>query len=123
MTDPSLALQGAVYQALTAGNVTNVLAVVPPGTALPWTVIGDDQVMAAYESAEMYECFANVHIFGKMPEHKQQSALVMAALNSPIDIQGFGIVEYGFEDSRTIREKDDKVGHLVMTFRYLVQPL
>lgn len=123
MTDPSLPLQAAIFAALQNAGVSNVFATVPAGTALPWTVIGDDQVLAAFDSAEMYECFADVHVFGMKPQHKAQAALVMAALNQPISAQGFGLIEYGFEDSRNVDEKDNQVGHVVMTFRFLVQPL
>ncbi|QDK32673.1 DUF3168 domain-containing protein [Sphingomonas sp. IC081] len=123
MIDPSLPLQAAIFAALRSEGVVNVFATVPAGTALPWTVIGDDQILSAYESAEMYECFADVHVFGKKPQHKEQAALVMTALNAPIVIENFGIVEYGFEESRNVDEKDNQVGHVVMTFRFLVQPL
>ncbi|MYL98408.1 DUF3168 domain-containing protein [Novosphingobium sp. FGD1] len=122
MNDPSLPLQAAIYAALTAAGVEHVFATVPPGTSLPWTVIGDDQVLAAFEAAEMYECFATIHVFGKKPINKKQAALVMAALNAPITIEGFTVSEYGFEDSRNVEEKDNQIGHTVMSFRYLVQP-
>jgi hypothetical protein len=122
MNDPSLPLQAAIFAALEAAGLTNVFATVPAGTALPWTVIGDDQVIAAYDSAEMYECFADVHVFGRKPDHKVQAALVMAALGRQISITCFGIVEFGFEDSRVVEEKDNQIGHVVLTFRYLVQP-
>lgn len=123
MNDPSLPLQGAIFAALQNAGVSNVYATVPAGTALPWTVIGNDQVLAAYESAELYECFADVHVFGRKPDHKRQAALVMASLNRPISIEGFSIVEYGFEDTRSIEEKDNQIGHLAMTFRFLIQPV
>ena len=123
MNDPSLPLQAAIFAALEAAGVQHVFSTVPAGTALPWTVIGDDQVVAAFDSAEMYECFADVHVFGRKPDHKVQSALVMAALGGPISITGFGIVEYGFEGSRVVEEKDNQIGHVVLTFRYLVQPI
>lgn len=120
---PSLPLQAAVFAALETAGVTNVFATVPAGTPLPWTVIGDDQVLAAYDSTEMYECFADVHVFGRKPHHKLQSAIVMLALNKAISITGFSTIEYGFENSRSIEEKDNQIGHIIMTFRYLVQPL
>ncbi|MBB4859465.1 hypothetical protein HNO88_002794 [Novosphingobium chloroacetimidivorans] len=123
MIDPSLPLQAAIYQALITAGVSNVYATVPVGTSLPWTVIGDDQVLAAFEAAEMYDCFTQIHVFGRKPDHKVQAGLVMTALRDPIEIDGFGIVEHGFEDSKNIDEKDNQIGHVVLTFRYLLQPI
>jgi len=123
MRDPSLPLQKAVFAALTGAGFDCVYHTVPPQTALPWVVIGEDQILAENESAEMYECFVTVSAFDQKPGHKALAAKVTAALDQQLALDGFRTEEYWHEETRYLTEKDNQIGHAVIEFRYLVQPV
>lgn len=123
MRDPSLPLQKAVFAALTGAGLDCVYHTVPPKTPLPWVVIGEDQVLAENESAEMYECFVTVSAFAVKPEHKALAATICAALDQMLDLDGFRTEEVWHEETRYLTEKDNQIGHANIEFRYLVQPV
>ncbi|WP_334185087.1 DUF3168 domain-containing protein [Novosphingobium sp.] len=123
MKDPSFPLQKAVLAALTNAGLENVFYTVPTKTSLPWVVIGDDQILAENESAEMYECFATVSVFARKPNHKVLAAKVTAALDQKLVLEGFQTEEFWHEETRYFTEKDNQIGHASIEFRYLLQPI
>ncbi len=124
MTDPSYALQKGIYDTLTAAAIgtDNIFHTVAQGTALPWVIIGDDQILSDYEAGPFSECFATIHVYGAKPDFKEIAMKVRVALDAPLTLDGFTIMEVWFEQTNYITEIDKQIGHAVMTFRYLIQP-
>lgn len=128
MTDPSYVLQKAIFETLSAANLgtdveDKIFHTVPDKTALPWVVIGDDQTLAFYTYGQFSECFANVHVHAKKPNHKLIASKIRLALDLPLVVEGFEVVECGFEEARYLSEVVNDLGHAVLTFRYLLQPV
>jgi hypothetical protein len=122
--DPSYPLQRAVYERLMTSSLgtDHVYDSVPQGTPLPWVIIGNDQILSAYEEGgAFHECFVTVDVFGTKPDFKILAAKVRIALDFPLVIEGFLTAEAFYEGVRYLTDGDGKTGHAVLTFRYLVE--
>lgn len=129
MTDPSYALQKAVFDALIASNAvgSKVYHRVPAGTALPYIFIGQDQIIPDEDSAgEFSDCYATIHVFAEtMPALKLIVGAVRNALARDLPLIGFN-VQLGRLDNVTYRtdtDGEEQIEHAIMTFAYTAQAL
>lgn len=140
MSDPSYALQKAVYDALTGSselvafigtvkvgtiNTAKVFHRVPDGTPLPYVHIGQDQIIADEDSLGVFsDCYATIHVFSAtMPELKQIVGKVRAALAVDLPLVGFNVQMGRLVDViyRTDEDGNSQIEHAVMTFNYIAQ--
>ncbi|HEY0011558.1 MAG TPA: DUF3168 domain-containing protein [Allosphingosinicella sp.] len=125
MSDPSYAIQKAVYDALIAAGAANsrVYHRVPDGAPLPYVHIGQDQIFAAYEAGEFSECHVVVHGFAEtMPGLKLLVGTIRDALDKPLTLVGFDCHEATYESTRYMTDSSGLTEHAVVEFVYMVQP-
>jgi hypothetical protein len=121
---PATALQAAIYQALTAAGLTKVYHTVPANAVLPWVVIGQDHILADYDSADISECHSTVHVFAEsMPAVKAISETVCDALDKAIQLDGFQTDEAYSVSQQYLVENGGRNGHAVLEFMYRVQAI
>jgi hypothetical protein len=135
MSDPSHALQRAVYDVLRASaalkslisDPVRVYDRVPINAAKPYlTFTGDEQTVDDGNSCgDAWECFVNVHVWSDavgMPQAKQIAGAVRDALANSISVDDFVVVEGLHVTSRFLKDPDPLITHGVITFRYLIDP-
>lgn len=137
MIDPSLPLQKAVFDALTAEAADDfgVYDRVPTDAAgrvqkatFPYAHIGEDHILSeADQCHDASSAFATVHVWsravGKV-EAKQIMARVCRALDAILAIEGFGIVTHQVVDGpRHMTDLDGLTSHSVVTIRYRMAPV
>lgn len=132
MIDPSYALQQAVYAALSAHagvraivgtNPVKVFHTVPPKTALPYVVIGQDTVTGDDDAAEFTDCEVVVHAFAEtIPGAKLLAAQITDALYVALPLAGFSTHEFHRGPTRHLTDPGN-TGHSVVEFEYRVQAL
>ena len=131
MLDPSLALQGAVYAALTNSNAVanagvipaQVFDYVPENPTYPFIGIGDDQIMAGtlYAYSATSDCHVNVHIYSQTkgkPQVKALAGAVRSALEGAIAINGFTVVTYEYVTTRFMTQPDGITQHAIVELEY-----
>jgi hypothetical protein len=127
--DPSLALQGAIVNALVAANVAGgrILDQPPIDAVYPYVTIGEGQVLA--DLADCYdgsECFLDIHVWSRAvgyPETKRIADQVRGVLHdADLVLDGHSLELLHFQDARTLRDPDGLTSHVAMTFRALTQP-
>lgn len=125
MSDPALALQKAIYDALknetSAG--ANVFDAVPSTDPFPRIVIGPAQTIGDF--AECYdgsESFLQIDVYsnkvGSMPEVKTIASEIRSILHdADLDLEGHVLVQIEFQDSVYSREGDGRTARARMTLR------
>ena len=140
MSDPSLPLQGAIYQRLSndtalkglLGN-KKVFDDIPRDSngnitaTLPYVSIGEDQVLPDTASClDGREVIITLHAWDKgpgFPKVKQISSAIIAALDDvELTVTGHRLVEFGLQDVRHLTEPDGITKHSVINFRALTEP-
>lgn len=125
MSDPAYQLQKAIYELLIASGVADgkVFERVPDKTSLPYAQIGSDVITAADDAGPWSECTVLVNVLGHGKlSLKQHVKIVRNALDQPIEVEGFILMEYGFEQCRYMTQQDGITEMAAMEFRYLLQP-
>lgn len=141
MSDPSLALQDAVEQALRTdasllaametAKVRLYVMSAPVGAPYPYVVIGEDQVLDdATECAESSEIYTTVHVWSRVDESvsasrrqaKAMAAAVRRALKFIAAVPGFDLVLAEFETTRHLTDADGLTAHSVISHRFLLDP-
>lgn len=127
MSDPSLALQGAIIEALIAHPAVaggRVYDSVRPGAAFPYVTIGpSDSVGDDRECWDSSEVNVQVDVWSHEPGYvqaKQIAALVRERLKQTFSISGFLVTEATYLTTRFFRDPDGITSHGVVEFLYLV---
>jgi len=136
MSDPSLALQGAIITmlkndpgvaALIGARVYDeVPAPVPPATVtFPYITIGPCHVLGndTEDCGDGSEVNQQIDVWTRLvgdPEAKRIAAAVRTALKSYPTLAGFDVSVVEFVDEQFLRDPDGKTRHAAMTFRYLI---
>jgi hypothetical protein len=127
--DPSLALQGAIVNALAAANIVGgrVYDQAPLDAVYPYVTIGEGQVLP--DLADCYdgsESFLDIHVWSRavgFPEAKRIADQVRGALHdADLILDGHSLELLHFQDARALRDPDGLTSHVAMTFRALTQP-
>lgn len=135
MIDPSLPLQKAVFDALTAAldpaiGVHDAVPLDPNGrisASFPFVQIGEDHVLSeADQCHDAASAFATVHVYsravGKV-EAKRIMATVCAVLDVKLTLEGFQVITHQVDDGpRHMTDLDGLTSHSVVTFRYRLGP-
>jgi hypothetical protein len=133
--DPSLPLQKAVHDALTAAagddfGVYDRVPVDPAGkisARFPFVHIGEDHVLSeADQCHDAASAFATVHVLsravGKV-EAKAIMARVLLALDVILVVEGFQVITHQVADGpRHMTDPDGLTSHSVATVRYRMAP-
>lgn len=135
MTDPSYALQKAIYDALVArpeltaligGAKPRVYDSVPATAVLPYVTIGEDTVTTDYEAgADFSDCNPSIHVWSAgpgWPETKRIVAQVRAALETQLSLDGFTVCEFELQDVQYLPLDEDNTRHAVVQMYYKVLP-
>ncbi|MEM6617452.1 MAG: DUF3168 domain-containing protein [Pseudomonadota bacterium] len=127
MSDPSLAFQKAVYDALIGGGVCagRIYDRVPQKRVYPYATVPDAAFSDDGNSCfQQDEVFLDVHVYSRAVGHveiKQQVGLIRAALDTEIAIDGFKNALGEWRSTRFPPQPDRLSAHAVVTFRYLIQ--
>lgn len=129
MSEPSLALQKAILDALVAGvpAVGGRVYDMPPFDATyPYVTIGEAQTLD--DRADCYdgsESFLTIHVWSRavgFPEAKRIAGMVRDVLDdADLVLDGNSLELLRFRDMNTLRDPDGVSSHVVMTFRALTQ--
>jgi hypothetical protein len=133
MSDPSLALQGALVTALKAAAPVTALVAQriydrPPGPAptFPYVTLGLDQVIADHAECLEGSVEINTQIdvwsraAGKV-EAKQITGVIVSALNmANLALTGYRLVLLEHESSRHFDDPDGLTTHSALTFKALI---
>lgn len=128
MSDPSLALQGWVYDRLADGSppiAAQVYDNVPPEPVFPYITIGDSQVLGddTEDCGDGSEVFIRVHCWSRAvgyPEVKALAAAVRTALKVIPVLADFTVAVAEYLQTQFLRDPDGKTRHAVVEFRYLI---
>lgn len=138
MSEPSLALQGAIVTALKASaSVSALIAArvydrvpkpVPPATEpiFPYVTLGDDETLADHaECLEgSVEVTATIDVWsrtiGKVEAKAIAGAVVTALNGQALSLTGYRLVLIEHQSSRHLDDPDGLTSHSVVTFRALI---
>jgi Protein of unknown function (DUF3168) len=135
-TDPGVALQRAIVQALLADSAVAALVAkgvydtVPrdsdgsPSAPFPYVTFGETQTIPELsECTDAAETFVTLHTWSRkvgFGEVKALSAAVITALHDqPLTLASGAIQSLLMQDSRTLRDPDGITSHGVITFQIL----
>jgi hypothetical protein len=134
VSDPALALQGAIVTELKAtggvGTGVRVYDEPPPPDILtfPYVQIGDDQVIGDdVECAELSEVFTRIHVWSRSPaggfvEAKTIATAIRARIRSTtFSLSGFTVDEVQFVQTQYLRDPDGITRHAVIEIRFFIQ--
>lgn len=137
MSDPALALQGAIITALKAsggvGTAARVYDTVPspppsgqPDTRFPYIRVGDDQVTGddTDDCEDLSEVFSRIHVWSRAtgwPEAKTIAGAIRARLRSAtMTLSGFTVDVVEFVQAQYLEDPDGITRHAVVEFRFLI---
>lgn len=133
MSDPSLALQGAIVTLLkAAAGVTSLVGQriydEPPaadGLVFPYITIGDGQTIGddTEDCGDGSEVNLQIDAWSRAvgyPEVKQIESAVRTALKTYPTLTGFTVSVVEFLQAQFLRDPDGKTRHAAMQFRYLI---
>lgn len=137
MRDPSLALQGAIYQTLAAD--TAVVAAVAgrifdqwPAAdlpAFPYIVIGEVQITAdKADCIDGSRCDIDLHVWSR-EKGSVEAKTIVGAIRGALDEADLDLspdhhlIEILFDSSRVFRDEDGATSHGVITFRALTEAM
>lgn len=135
MTEPSLALQGAIVARLKAdGDVTaligsRVYEPVPPTPVFPYLAWGDDQVLNDdTDCHDDVEVFTTLHVWARpaavsaQVQVKRIAHVIRQSLNgAEFDLPDNALILIEHRDTRVMPDPDGKTSHGVIVFRTLIQ--
>lgn len=125
MSDPALAIQGAIHSALAGAGVCGgrIYDSVPEEPEFPYVAIGTgDTVNADTSCFDSSEVNATVHVWSRevgWPEAKGIAGTIRALLNTELAISGFRVVVAEHVITRWLNDPDGLTKHAVLEFRYL----
>lgn len=135
MSEPSLELQRAIYQALIAsealkaemGGTVRAYDRVPPSPTFPYISFSEAQVLDNGNTCEhdMFEIFVDLHVWSRtvgMAEAKTISGVVRAVMLALEIANDWKIAIAEFQTSRHMNDPDGLTVHSVNTFRFLLEP-
>lgn len=137
MSDPSLALQGAIVAALQgAVAVTSLVGdriydqvprPVPPATGptFPYITVGDGQVLGddTEDCGDGSEVVLQIDAWSRAigyPQVKQIAAAIRSALKIVPTLSGFDVSVVEYVQTQFLRDPDGLTRHAALTFRYLI---
>lgn len=130
MTEPSYALQKAVYDALIAASIPEVGAkvfhTIPSQTALPYIETGHNQIIGEDDAGSFFRAFVEVVVFAKSaPKRDLIVSAVHTALDRILTLDGFSMHEHHYDGSTPITEVvgSDIIEQSTVRFEYLIQTL
>lgn len=127
MSDPSLALQAAVFAALNSAPAVaggRIYDRVPPSPVFPYVSFGEGDTVG-----DDNECFASseatvtVHVWSRalgLPEVKGIAATVRDRLSIALAVTGFRVTNGEHVITRFLRDPDGITSHAVVECRYLI---
>lgn len=126
MSDPSYAIQKAVFAVTSSIPGVKVYTRVPAGATLPYVEIGGDQILGDDDAGDFFTAFVEVRSYAKTTtDVKTLAGKVYAALNGNLTLDGFTCHEFHFESTiyRTEVTGADVVEQAITSFEYGVQRL
>ena len=136
MSEPSLELQRAIYQALIAstplksamGGAVRAYDRVPPAPSFPYLTLSEAQLLDDGVACEdnMFEAFVDLHVWSRtvgQAEAKTISGIVrseMMALTLATDWQ---IKVSRVQAIRYLNDPDGLTAHSIITCRFLLEPI
>jgi hypothetical protein len=129
VSDPSLALQGALVTLLKdAGGIgvgARVYDTVPNNVTFPYVTVGDDQIVGDDDDCEeLSQAFCTIHVWSRAmgwPEAKGIAGNIRARLRSPsLSISGFAVDDVKFDQSQYLEDPDGITRHVVIDYRFLI---
>lgn len=127
MSDPSLALQGALFKALRAAGVAagQVFDKVPDDAEFPYVTIGDDQVIGDDdECQDASRVTSRIHGWSRAPGFPEVKAIAgsirTAVMAASLAIDGFEIIATEFVQTQFLRDPDGLTSHSVTEFSFLI---
>lgn len=129
MSDPALALQGAIYALLNDPSpplVQRVYDSVPDNPTFPYVTIGECQVIGddTEDCGDGSEVIVQIHAWSRkegFPEVKALAAAIRTTLgNASYSLSGFTVSVVEFQQMRFLRDPDGITSHAVVEFRYLI---
>ena len=134
MSDPSLALQGAVVARLKGSAPLaaligdRVFDEVKGGANFPYLSVGDGQVIGDDdECSETSEVTFQIHAWSRSPTDpgypKVKSILsaVRTAMRAPLDVPGFDLLLQEFTQTQFVREPDGGLTrHALIEYRFII---
>lgn len=136
LTDPSLALQGAIVAALKADAAVAAIVGIrvfdqvvrnpdgSPNVQFPYISFGDGQVLPELaECTDAADSFVTLHIWSRavgFPECKRLGAAATAALHdASLTLAGGTLQSLLLDSSRYLRDPDGLTSHGILTFAAL----
>lgn len=135
MIDASLALQGAIYKALSQHSELTALVAdriyddAPDSTVKPFVSFGQSQTLTDdFEGGDGVDVTFDVDAYSAGPgmvEVRRIAGAIRTALNAaPLMLASpWRLVEIKHRDTRFMTEPDRTATHAVLTFRALIDPL
>lgn len=131
MSDPSLELQGSLFNNLLAdAGVTALVGNriydrVPQNTQFPYISIGEFQTVDdGAECVDGVEVFADLHVWsrsaGQVQAKQIASAIRRVIHDQAFPVAGFNLVDIRHRDTRFLQDPDGETTHGVITFRALI---
>lgn len=127
MSDPTLAIQGAIVAALNVATAVaggRIYDSAPAEPSFPYVTVGEGDTVGDDNSCfDSSEVNIAVHVWSRavgFPEAKGIAALVRARCKAEFTISGFKVVNAEFVTTRYLRDPDGLTSHAVVEFRYLV---
>jgi hypothetical protein len=135
MLDPSLPLQTAIFQALTAAGVLpdvvagRVYDEAPQNALTPYVSLGDCQVLpdksGCIDGSICYPIIDVWSTYKGYSEAKTIAAAILAKLDDQpenLSLAGFSVTVFEIHNYMPLRDPDGVSRRVSMTFRALVQP-
>lgn len=127
MSDPALALQGAIVAALKAANVAGarVYDAIPKTAEFPYVTLGDDQVLGDdIDCAELSEITVRLHGWSRAvgyPELKAVTAAIRTVFREAVfALDGFTVHEVRFLQAQYLQDPDGQTRHAVLEFEFFI---
>ena len=135
MLDPSLPLQTAIFETLSAPGVLptvvggRVYDEAPQNAATPYVSLGDCQVLPDKAGCiDGSECYPIIDVWSTCQgyaEAKTIAAAILAKLDDQpenLDVAGFSVTIFEIHNYMPLRDPDGVTRRVSLTFRALVQP-
>lgn len=134
MSEPSAAVQAAIYSALSGdstlsaltGGQARIFDMVPPNQAFPYLTIGEDQSLDEGNTCELdiFEHFATIHVWSRSAivgrvEAKNIANRAREVLKT-LSVTGFTVNRASCERLDHLRDPDGVTAHSVLTMRFLL---
>ena len=126
MSDPSLAVQGAINTTLRNAGICQgrVYDRVPAKPTFPYVTIGEGDTVGDDNGCfDASEVNLSVHVWSRtvgFPEAKTIAGQIRGLLKTDFALPGFNVSVAEYVTTRYMRDPDGLTNHAVVEFRYLV---